>query len=76
VSSSRAYMCLSCPAHATGAAAPCPVYPSSSVTDAQWAVLAPLLPPPGNTAGKGGRPPKHPRRVIPDAIFHLLWTVR
>jgi transposase len=50
---------------------PCPLYPSSSMTDAQWAVLQPLLPPPGNTTGKGGRPEKHPRRVILDAIFYL-----
>jgi len=48
------------------------VYPTSSITDAQWAVLAPLLPPPGNTAGRGGRPEKHPRRVVLDAIFYLV----
>jgi transposase len=48
------------------------VYPTSSITDAQWAVLAPLLPPPGNTAGRGGRPEKHPRRLVLDAIFYLV----
>jgi transposase len=48
------------------------VYPSSSITDAQWRVLEPLLPAPGNTTGKGGCPEKHPRRVILDAIFYLV----
>ncbi len=68
-------LCPSCPAH-TGAAAatptPCPFYPTSSMTDAQWRVIKPLLPPPGNTAGKGGRPEKHPRRTVLDAIFYLV----
>jgi transposase len=52
--------------------APCPFYPSSSTTDAQWRILEPLLPPPGTTRGKGGRPEKHPRRLILDAIFYLV----
>jgi transposase len=47
-------------------------YPSSSITDAQWQVLEPLLPPPGNATGKGGAPEKHPRRLILDAIFYLV----
>lgn len=47
-------------------------YPSSSMTDAQWAVLEPLLPAPGNTAGRGGRPEKHSRRAVLDAIFYLV----
>ena len=64
--------CVSCPAHDLGQAAPCPVYPSSSITDAQPAVLEPLLPPPGNTAGRGGRPEKHPRRHVLDAVFYLV----
>jgi transposase len=72
VTSSPACTCLSCPAHDRVQNTPCPVYPSSSITDAQWAVLAPLLPPPGNTAGRGGRPEKHPRRVVLDAIFYLV----
>ncbi|MGH3602547.1 MAG: IS5 family transposase [Pseudonocardiaceae bacterium] len=50
----------------------CPVYPSSSITDAQWAVLKPLLPPPGNITDRGGRPEKHPRRTILDAIFYVV----
>ena len=70
--SSLACTCLSCPAHDRVQSTPCPVYPTSSITDAQWAVLAPLLPPPGNTAGRGGRPEKHPRRVVLDAIFYLV----
>ncbi len=41
------------------------------MTDAQWAILAPLLPPPGSNTDKGGRPEKHPRRLILDAIFYL-----
>jgi transposase len=69
--------CLSCPSHAARLAAPspegaeCGVYPSSSITDAQWRVLESLLPPPGNTRGRGGRPEKHDRRRILDAIFYL-----
>lgn len=70
--SSPACTCLSCPAHHRVQNTPCPVYPTSSITDAQWAVLAPLLPPPGNTAGRGGRPEKHPRRRVLDAIFYLV----
>jgi transposase len=42
------------------------------MTDAQWALLEPLLPPPGNTGGRGGRPEKHPRRRVLDAIFYLV----
>jgi transposase len=72
VPSSPACTCLSCPAHDRVQNTPCPVYPTSSITDAQWAVLAPLLPPPGNTAGRGGRPEKHPRRLVLDAIFYLV----
>ena len=49
-----------------------PVYPSSSMTDAQWAIVEPLLPPPGNTAGRGGRPEKHSRQRVLDAIFYLV----
>lgn len=70
--SSPACTCLSCPADRRDAVAPCRAYPTSSITDAQWAVLAPLLPPPGNTTGKGGRPQKHSRRVILDAVFYLV----
>jgi transposase len=66
--------CVSCPTHASAAGKPlaCGFYPSSSLTNAQWALLEPLLPPPGNTAGRGGRPEKHPRRRVLDAIFYLV----
>lgn len=65
---------LSCPAHGASSGTPraCPFYPSSSMTEAQWAVLEPLLPPPGNTTGSGGRPEKHPRRLVLDAIFYVV----
>ena len=66
--------CLSCPTHRDGAGRPaaCGFYPSSSMTDAQWALIEPLLPAPGNTRGQGGRPEKHPRRVMVDAIFYVV----
>ncbi len=65
--------CLSCPTHRGSVEGPvCGVYPSSTMTDAQWALLEPLLPPPGNTAGRGGRPEKHPRRRMLDAIFYVV----
>ena len=60
----------SCPPHAAGGH-DCAVY-SSSVTDAEWAILEPLLPAPGSTAGRGGRPEKHCRRVIVDAILYIV----
>lgn len=73
MSLSSACACVSCPVHdQTSTPARCRVYPSSSITDAQWAVLEPLLPPPGNTRGRGGRPEKHPRRRVLDAIFYLV----
>ena len=62
--------CPSCPPHAAGGHG-CAVY-SSSVTDAERAILEPLLPAPGSTAGRGGRPEKHCRRVIVDAILYIV----
>ena len=44
-------------------------YPSD-LTDAQWAVIEELLPPPR----RGGRPEKHPRRAIVDAILYVVRT--
>jgi transposase len=41
---------------------------ASDVTDAEWAVLEPLLPP----AARVGRPPEWPMREIVDAIFYVL----
>ncbi len=38
----------------------------------QWALLEPLLPAPRNTAGHGGRPEEHPRRLMLDAILYLV----
>ncbi|MGH3611574.1 MAG: transposase [Pseudonocardia sp.] len=72
VPSSPVCTCLSCPVHDRAATTPCPVYPSSSITDAQWAILEPLLAPPGNTGSRGGRPENHPRRQVLDAIFYLV----
>ncbi|MFQ6271137.1 IS5 family transposase [Kutzneria viridogrisea] len=46
-------------------------YPSD-VTDAQWAVLDPLLPDPAWLGGRGGRRERHCRRVIVDAILYLV----
>jgi len=42
------------------------------MTDAQWALIEPWLPPAGNTAGKGGRAEKWDRRVVLDAVFYLV----
>jgi putative transposase len=44
-------------------------YPSDT-TDAEWAVLAPLVPA-GGPGSRGGRPPMHPRRDIVDAIRYI-----
>jgi transposase len=46
-------------------------YPTS-LTDAEWAVLQPLLQRPATP--RGGRPPSHPLRVIVDAIRYLVRT--
>jgi len=42
-------------------------YPSD-LTDAQWALIEPLLPEPST----GGRPEKHPRREIVNAILYVV----
>jgi putative transposase len=42
-------------------------YPSD-LSDTEWAILGPLLPPPKPT----GRPRKWPDRLIADAVFHVL----
>ena len=44
-------------------------YPSD-LSDAEWALLAPLLPPPAAR----GRPREWPARLIADAVFYLLRT--
>ena len=50
-------------------AMPRPRYPYD-VTDAEWTILAPLVPSPL----PGGRPPHHPRREIVNAILYVLRT--
>ena len=42
------------------------------LTDAEWAILEPLAPAPL----PGGRPPRHARREIVDAILYVLRTGR
>jgi transposase len=69
MSSSPISPCPSCPPHAARGHG-CAVY-SWSVTDAEWAILEPLLAAPGSTAGRGGRPEKHCRRAIVDAILDI-----
>ena len=44
-------------------------YPSDT-SDEQWALIEPLLPP----MRTGGRPEKHPRRAIVDAILYVVRT--
>ena len=46
-------------------------YPSDT-TDAQWALIDPLLPNPAWLSGKGGRRETHCRRAVVDAIFYLV----
>lgn len=41
---------------------------TSDLTDAEWAILEPLIPPPR----PGGRPVKHARREIVNAIRYVL----
>ncbi|RBM10737.1 IS5 family transposase [Streptomyces sp. PT12] len=47
-------------------------YPSD-LSDEQWALVEPLLPPP-RTGPKGGRREKHPRRRIVEAILYMART--
>ncbi len=46
-----------------------PRYPSDT-SDEQWALIEPLLP----AVRTGGRPEKHPRRAIVDAILYVVRT--
>ncbi len=48
-------------------------YPSD-LTDEQWAVLEPLLPVMLCLTVLGGRPEKHARRTMADAVFYVLDT--
>jgi transposase len=54
---------------ATSTAEGRPAY-ATDLTDAQWSLIEPILPPPDLT----GRHEKHPRREIVNAIFYLLRT--
>jgi transposase len=45
-------------------------YPSDT-TDAEWALLSPLLPARAWQAGRGGRPETHCRRAVVDAIRYV-----
>ena len=54
-----------------GCAARAPRYPTD-LTDEQWAVLEPLLPVMLCLTALGGRPEKHDRRTMIDAIFYLV----
>jgi putative transposase len=42
-------------------------YPTD-LTDAQWAILEPYVPPPK----PGGRPPNHPRRELVNGMLYIL----
>jgi putative transposase len=44
-------------------------YPTD-LTDRQWAIIEPLLPV-ADPKGPGGRPPKHSKREIVNAIFYI-----
>jgi transposase len=45
----------------------------TDLTDAQWRLLAPLLPEPRSGPGRPGRPATC-RRALVDAILYVLWT--
>ena len=53
-----------------GCAQRTPFYPTD-LTDEQWAVLEPLLPPMLCDTELGGRPEKHRRRTMIDAVFYV-----
>jgi transposase len=63
-------------ADATSVECPCGCFTrkrkyTTDLTDAEWAVLEPLLPPPACLAAPGGRPEKHYRRTGINAIFYI-----
>ena len=65
-----------CPATpACACARPCcrrPRFYPSDATDAEWALIAPLLPVPACQTAAGGRPEQHRRRVVVDAIRYVI----
>ncbi|MGW3124320.1 transposase [Streptomyces sp. NPDC001107] len=64
-----------CPAHRFGNAGDHGArqrgYPTDR-SDAEWAVVRPLLPVPGSLWGRGGPPEAYCHRAIPDAIRYLV----
>lgn len=62
--------CRLAPFHDGGGLSRVRRYPSDT-SDAQWAVIDPLLPDPAWLTGVGGRPETHCRRTIVDAIFYV-----
>jgi transposase len=72
--STRGGVSCDCLAHRYGNAADRParqaVYPTD-LTDAQWAVLAPLIPVPAWISGRGGRPEGYCHREMIDAVLYL-----
>lgn len=44
------------------------------MSNAEWALIEPLLPDPACEIWGGGRPEKHPRREIVDAIRYVVDT--
>ena len=46
-------------------------YPSDT-TDAEWALIGPLLPVPACQTRAGGHPEEHSRRVVVDAIRYVI----
>jgi transposase len=48
-------------------------YPSDT-TEAEWRILAPLVPVGGTRPGVGGRPVSYPRRDVVDAIRYVMRT--
>jgi putative transposase len=46
-------------------------YPTD-LSDTQWAILEPLLPAPASHQPRGGRPERHCRRQILNALFYLV----
>jgi transposase len=62
--------CRCCPG-GTSRTTRVPRYPSDT-SDTEWAVLEPTLPPPAWRTGRGGRPARHCRRDVLDAIRYLV----
>ncbi|MYZ11140.1 transposase [Streptomyces sp. SID2999] len=73
--STSATLACACLAHRFGNAADHGVrarrYPTD-MSDAEWAVVRPLLPVPGWLRGRGGQPEAYCHRAILDAIRYLV----